>query len=131
MGTPNRWAGWLVIAVLGMGLMGPAWANIPGASDETRDDSSINGMLTKLGRGIANIATCPLELIRTPTLVGRREGNVAALTVGLAQGAWRTVQRGAVGLFEVATFYAEIPDNFEPLMKPEFVHAHGDWAVDE
>ncbi len=128
MGTPNRWVGWLGIVVLVVGLTSPAAAKIPGSSDDTVDQAYITGMMTKLGRGIANIATCPLELLRTPTLVGRREGNVAALTVGVAQGVWRTVQRGAVGVFEVATFYAEIPDNFEPIMKPEFVHAHGDWA---
>ena len=125
----KAWKDWFGITVLVvMGMTSPALANIPGSSDETRDHSYANGIMTKLGRGIANVLTCPLELIRTPTLVGRQQGNVAALSVGLAQGAWRTVQRGAIGLFEVVTFFAEVPDNFEPIMTPEFVHAHGDWA---
>lgn len=124
----KAWKDWLGIAVLVMGMTSLAFGDIPGSSDETRDHSHVNGILTKLGRGIANVATCPLELIRTPTLVGRQQGNVAALTVGMAQGAWRTLQRGAIGLFEVVTFFAEVPENFEPIMTPEFVHAHGDWA---
>ena len=128
MRRSNTRKAWLGIAVLAIGMTTPSWANIPGSSDETRDHAYVNGMMTKLGRGIANIVTCPLELIRTPTLVGRRQGYLASLTVGIAQGAWRTLQRGAIGLFEIATFYAEIPDNFEPIMKPEFVHAHGDWS---
>jgi len=130
MRRSNTRKAWLGIAVLAIGMTTPSWANIPGSSDETRDHShvNVNGIVTKLGRGIANVVTCPLELIRTPTLVGRRQGYLAALSVGIAQGAWRTVQRGAIGLFEVVTFFAEIPDNFEPIMKPEFVHAHGDWS---
>jgi putative exosortase-associated protein (TIGR04073 family) len=128
MGQPKAWKDWIGIAVIVIGMTSPALANISGSSDETRDHSYLNGMVTKLGRGIANVATCPLELVRTPTLVGRQQGYVAALTVGISQGVWRTAQRGAVGLFEVATFFVEIPDNFEPIMKPEFVHAHGDWA---
>jgi putative exosortase-associated protein (TIGR04073 family) len=78
-------------------------------------------MLRKLGRGVANVVTCPVELLRTSEQVGRRDGYLAALTVGLLQGTWRTVLRGAVGLFEVATFYKETPNNFTPLIRPEFV----------
>ena len=128
MRRSNACKAWLGIAVLVIGMTTPAWANIPGSSDETRDNSYVNGMITKVGRGIANVVTCPLELIRTPTLVGRRQGYLASLTIGVMQGAWRMIERGAIGLFEIATFYAEVPDQFEPIMKPEFVHAHGDWV---
>ena len=128
MRRSNTCKAWLGIVVLVVGLASPAAAEIPASSDDTVKKADINGMMTKLGRGIANVVTCPLELIRTPTLVGRRQGYLASLTVGIAQGAWRTVQRGVIGLFEIATFYAEIPDNFEPIMKPEFVHAHGAWS---
>ena len=88
----------------------------------------MDGALRKLGRGVANVASCPAELIRIPTLVGRQDGYLAAMSVGLLQGAWHMIQRGTVGLFEVATFYAEIPKGFRPLFTPEFVWAHGDWS---
>lgn len=87
-----------------------------------------DGSLRKLGRGIANVVTSPLELIRTPQTENYRHGYFEAMSVGLLRGAWRTVQRGVVGVFEVLTFYAAIPNRFEPIMMPEFVFANGDWA---
>ena len=86
------------------------------------------GRLRKLGRGIANIATAPAEIIRTPELVSRRDGYVSAMSVGLVEGTWRTLVRAVTGVFEIATFYVEIPRGFGPLMKPEFVWEHGNWA---
>ena len=88
------------------------------------------GRLRKLGRGVANIVTAPAELVRTSELVGRRDGYVSAMSVGLFEGTWRTLARAVTGEFEVATFYLEIPDGFGPLMKPEFVWEHGGWAED-
>jgi putative exosortase-associated protein (TIGR04073 family) len=54
-------------------------------------------------------------------LVWSHDGYLAGATVGVFQGAWRTILRGAAGIFEVATFYLEIPKGFEPLIRPEFV----------
>jgi putative exosortase-associated protein (TIGR04073 family) len=88
----------------------------------------VKGRMRKLGRGIANIATAPAELIRTPELVGRREGYLSAATVGVLQGAWRTVVRAAAGVFEVATFFVEVPPGYEPIFHPEFVWQHGAWT---
>ena len=121
MRTPRSWVRLLSVVALAVGVAGPAMA----AEDSS---SYVDGMLRKLGRGISNIATCPGELVRTPTLVGRMDGYVAALSVGIVEGAWRTIVRGIAGVFEVVTFYAEIPKGFEPLMKPEFVWANGNWT---
>ena len=90
--------------------------------------SRVDLAMRKLGRGVSNILTAPGELLRTTTLVGRSEGGLPAMTVGLSKGLWRTLQREAVGLFEVATFYSEIPDGFKPIMEPEFIWKHGDWV---
>ena len=108
----------LTIAACGIG---------PAAFAQEEGTSHVDASLHKLGRGIANIATCPAELIRTPELVGRREGYVSAVSIGLVQGAWRTLVRGLTGAFEVATFFVEIPKGYGPLMKPEFVWEHGNW----
>ncbi|MDP3722022.1 MAG: exosortase system-associated protein, TIGR04073 family [Candidatus Omnitrophota bacterium] len=101
------------------------------ATDVVADDrtwSGAEGRLRKLGRGVANVVTAPLELIRTPELVSRQDGYLAGMSVGLVQGAWRTAQRVVVGAFEVATSPLEIPRGFQPLVTPEFVFAHGKWA---
>ena len=116
--------GGLVCAV-GILVVSAGAANVWADTDRS---AYINGSLRKLGRGIANIATSPLELIRTPSLVGRQDGLVAECTVGIVQGLWRTLQRAGVGVFEVVTFYSEIPKGFEPIMKPEFVWASSAWT---
>lgn len=99
-----------------------------GSSQAAEGSSYADGMWRKLGRGITNIATSPAELIRTPSVVSQRDGNLAGWSVGIVQGAWRGVLRLLTGVFEVGTFYAEVPDNFEPLMKPEYVWLEGSWA---
>ena len=88
----------------------------------------IDGSMRKLGRGVANVFTAPGEIIRMTEIVGQRDGYLAGITVGMCQGFWRTILRESVGLFEVATFYAEIPRHFEPMLYPEFVFAHGSWG---
>lgn len=113
--------GWILGMGMVVGLAAPVGAR-------QAESSYLEGSSRKLGRGISNAITFPFELIRTPTLVGRRDGNVAALSVGVVQGVTRAVLRGLAGLFEVATFYVEIPKGFGPLMKPEFVWHHGDWV---
>jgi len=115
------WRGWFLGVVISVGLAASVGV-------QEAESSYLEGSSRKLGRGISNAITFPFELIRTPTLVGRRDGNVAALSVGVVQGTVRAVLRGLTGLFELATFYVEIPNDFGPLMKPEFVWHHGDWA---
>ena len=97
-------------------------------SAAAKESAAGNDLLRKLGRGIANVATCPLELIRTPELVGRRDGYLAGMSVGILQGAFRTIARGLVGAFEVFTFYSERPNHYAPIMQPEFVWSHGNWS---
>jgi len=121
MGTRTKWFWLPAVAFLVTGMAAPVFAS-DGAP--TYSDNA----LRKLGRGAANIVTCPTELIRTPELTGRRDGYVAALSAGLVQGVWRTLLRGTAGVVEVATFYTGFPNGFKPLITPEFVYAHGDWA---
>lgn len=109
----------MVVLTLGVSAVGLA---------DEESTASVQGRMRKLGRGIANVATAPAELIRTPELVGRRDGYLSAITIGVLQGTWRTVLRAVAGVYEVATFYLEIPPGFEPVMKPEFVWQHGGWV---
>lgn len=124
MGKRKGWKAVVIATILAGGLASPVWA-------EERSVSSTEGISRKLGRGIANVMTCPLELIRTPTLVGRKDGVFAQLTVGVVQGAWKTLARGVTGVYEIATFYAPIPAGFRPIVKPEFVWKDGNWAEEE
>ena len=116
----RRWGRWtlgLGIAVLAAGMAGAARA-------DEEEPSRMTLRLRKLGRGAANMATAPVELLRMPELVMREDGYVAGLTVGVVQGVWRTLLREVIGIMEVTTFYAEIPEGFAPLIKPEFLLAY-------
>ena len=121
MGTRSTWYRLLGVTALLVGIATPVFANETSPSYTT-------GALRKLGRGVANVVSCPFELIRTPELVGRREGYPAALTVGIFQGVWQTLVRGVVGVFEAGTFFVAIPKDFAPILQPEFIYAHGDWV---
>ena len=121
MGTRSAWCRLLGVVAVLVGMAGPVFAE--------EGSSYMQGALRKLGRGIVNVASCPAELIRTPELVGRKDGYLSALTVGILQGAWNGVVRGVAGVTEAATFFVEFPKrDFAPIVQPEFLYAHGDWA---
>lgn len=64
--------------------------------------------VTKLGRGIGNIAFGITEIPDTMKKVQRIDGTKAAWSSGLTEGAWRTVKRVGYGAFEVVTFPAPV-----------------------
>lgn len=111
----------MLMVMLGFGTTGPLAAEEPSLSYP-------EGATKKLGRGLANVITAPLELLREPYLLSQLEGGVAAVTVGLMRGIASAIIREAAGVFEVATFFLPIPKNFQPLVKPEYIYAHGDWV---
>ena len=121
MGKRTR-LGWLAAVGLWLAISPPA------AAEEVHPSSYWDGIARKLGRGVANVVTAPLELIRKPYLVGEQDGGFAGLTVGIVQGVKAMVMRELAGIYEVATFMLPIPKEFRPLVSPEFVYAHGDWA---
>ncbi|HRI15806.1 MAG TPA: exosortase system-associated protein, TIGR04073 family [Verrucomicrobiota bacterium] len=75
-----------------------------------------SSMEHKLGRGLANI-TEPIrlgELTRSTEQTYLADGPVAAQTYGVVHGISRTIQRTAVGVFDVVTF----PIPTDPLIHP-------------
>jgi len=75
----------------------------------------------KLGRGLANVVTSPIEFFSGISHANNENGFMAALTWGVIRGLAKTVQRAVVGVYEVATFPIPIPRDYEPIMEdPEF-----------
>lgn len=103
-------------------------ADATSAYDPT--DAYIRGTMTKLGRGIANIGTSPLEIIRMASITTNQEGFLAGSTAGLGKGLWRGVLRAVVGLYETVTFFVEIPEDFKPLIQPEYVFDNLTWTAE-
>ena len=99
--------------------------------DQDIIDGGQSGPFEKLGRGVANIAFGPLELVQQPLGVAQEKGNIAALTYGVFRGIGMTVARLCVGVTDVLTFYMPLPgctdDKFDvgwgygPMMRPAWV----------
>ena len=76
---------------------------------------------TKLGRGVANTLTGWVELPKTIYNTSKEENALAGMTLGLAKGAGLSIVRTGAGIFEVATFPFPLPENYKPILEPEYV----------
>ena len=77
--------------------------------------------LKKLGRGAANILTCPFEITYRIGEANEESGPLAAMTWGVLNGFWRMGVRGIVGAYEVITFPLGWPGSYGPIVDdPEF-----------
>ena len=87
--------------------------------------------IEKLGRGVANVAFGPLELLMKPYDVNQERGGIAALTYGVLKGVAYTVCREVVGVVDIVTFLAPLPGctddemdtgwGYGPIMRPAWV----------
>jgi putative exosortase-associated protein (TIGR04073 family) len=117
---------WVVIGVLA--FFGIALTSQPVFAADESDDSEVVEDLDyrarsarKLGRGLSNTALGWIELPTGIHDMGKKHGAGAAATWGLLYGAGRAIQRTALGVYEVFTFPFGIPDDFEPLIEPEYM----------
>lgn len=113
---------------LGIGLIIAVHLGDAAAQEVMNPPSFAAQVSKKLGRGLANVITAPLELIRVPMLLGRREGGLSAVTVGVIRGVGAAVIREGAGLLEAVTCFVPYPKYAAPLVKPEFVYVDGAWA---
>jgi putative exosortase-associated protein (TIGR04073 family) len=75
----------------------------------------------KLCRGVLNITTGFLEMPKNIRDTGKEDGLGMALTYGFIKGAFGTVRRMAVGLYEVVTFLIPAPKDYGPVLTdPEY-----------
>ncbi len=88
--------------------------------------------LVKLGRGVANVAFGPLEILIRPYDVNKDMGGIAAITYGVFSGIFHVIVREVVGVVEIATFYMPLPGcaddpidttswGYGPILYPEWV----------
>jgi putative exosortase-associated protein (TIGR04073 family) len=90
------------------------------------DNIDLKKPLGKLGRGLANVFTCPLEIAKTIGDTNYEKGPIAAITAGFVQGIYKTGVRAAVGAFEVVTFLFPFPGDYDPVLTdPEFFLSEG------
>lgn len=75
----------------------------------------------KLGRGLSNVVTSPMEILSGMQRASEEKGLFAGLTWGTVDGLFHTVKRAVVGVYETATFPVPVPAGYEPILDdPEF-----------
>jgi putative exosortase-associated protein (TIGR04073 family) len=83
--------------------------------------ASADNAVDKLGRGLANVLTSPIEVVQGMSDVNEEHGMIAGATIGTLQGVVNLVKRAGVGLFEIVTFPIPIPGDYGPILtEPEF-----------
>ena len=76
---------------------------------------------TKLGRGLSNIVSFPLEIPEQISRVNNTDGPFAASTVGVLKGLGSAVGRMCVGLYETVTFMSPGTNEYKPILNdPEY-----------
>lgn len=84
------------------------------------------GPMRKLGRGVANVFTSPVEIAKSVGEANYEAGPVAAITYGFLKGLYKAGVRAAVGIFEVVTFPFPLKENYAPILTdPEFFFSDG------
>lgn len=83
-------------------------------------DGYCQGPIRKLGRGLANIVACPLEIPKNIRDTYKDKGPIDAIALGIPKGVAMTALRLVMGIIETATFPVPIPENYEPALNPEF-----------
>ena len=76
---------------------------------------------TKLFRGMANAATGWMEIPKHISLTWRQSGPGTGMTWGLVKGIGYAIARSVAGGFEIATFPIPVPEDYRPIMQPEYV----------
>lgn len=102
----------------------------PRNDDEELDPTARREPVRQLGRGLANVFSCPLEVPMNMIRVNKERGDFAGASWGLVEGVCRFAQRGGVGLLEIVTF----PMGWEPIVEPEYILEPGrntDWRINK
>lgn len=74
----------------------------------------------KLGRGVANIVTCPVEFTKALGSSYESGGVYEAVTYGIFKGLIMTTVRAGLSFYEVVSFPIPLPLEYKSILQPEF-----------
>lgn len=110
----------LVVALLVTAVVtgsSSAWGVDLGNPKEFVKAMNGQGMMDKLGRGATNTLTGWCEIPYAIDVELNAGSNaIAASAAGLFKGLVLGVQRTAVGVFELVTFWAPVPEDYRPII---------------
>ena len=118
----------LFLILMAAGLFTASPLSIPQATaqsglseDIERENTDINRMFTKLGRGVVNVFTGWIEIPKTIAKEWARTEPFTGTVMGFAKGIPFAFARTFAGFYEVISFPLPVPRNYEPIMQPEYV----------
>ena len=81
----------------------------------------VDGMMTKAGRGLANVTTGWLELPKQIYTTSKEDGIAKGILVGPLKGLGMTLVRTVAGVGEFMTFFVAYPGFYDPFFDPAYV----------
>jgi len=107
----KKFLGMMIVAVILVSL----------ASSSVFAGERFDDVTYKLGRGLTNIITSPIDVVATFDEKFQEYGPYKGSAYGLVRGVANGLTRLAIGVFEVLTFPFEVPENYGPILEPEFI----------
>lgn len=86
-----------------------------------REATRIDKMGNKLGRGVTNLLTFWIEIPHSMAIEWNRREAVSGVLVGGAKGLTWGTARLVTGAYEVLTFPFPTPNDYRPVMYPEYI----------
>lgn len=81
----------------------------------------VNGMATKAGRGLSNMALGWLEIPKQIYVTSKEDGAAKGALIGPFKGIGMTLVRTIVGVAEFTTFFVSSPGFYDPYFDPAYV----------
>ena len=75
----------------------------------------------KLARGVVNVLTGWVEIPKNIYDTSVEDNVFSGLTIGLAKGLGMAIVRTGAGVYEAITFPFPIPEEYAPVLEPEYV----------
>ncbi len=115
----------VMVFAVGFTTLAPTMATVAPAQsvdeDVYRENTDIEKIFHKLGRGIVNVLTGWVEIPKNIAREWRRTDPFTGTILGLIKGVGWAIARTFAGFYEVISFPFPVPRNYEPIMYPEFV----------
>lgn len=99
----------------------PTAARAQDDGDAYRENTDIEHMFHKLGRGLSNVLLGWVEIPKNIAKEWRNTEPFTGTIVGAVKGLGWGIARTIAGVYEVVSFPFPIPRNYEPIMYPEFI----------
>lgn len=113
----------LVVSILSVCMVSPVAAeDYVTYADDSNQYYSQYQWSHKLGRGVVNVFSSPIEIIRGVDLTSKSDGALKGWTAGIMMGFAGGILRFATGAVDVFTFPFNFPEEDKgPIINPEYV----------